>query len=71
MKVAELIEILKDEPQDWVVYAEPEYPNAAGLKPEDRETGRITGFSQSYRNPDGGGVVALSVYTDFDGSLAD
>lgn len=69
MTVAELIEVLRDHPEDWVVYAEPEYPNAAGLRAEDREAGRVTGFSESHRNREGtGGVVILSVYTEWDRS---
>lgn len=72
MTVAELIEILKDEPQDATVYVQPAYPNSAGLKPEDREQNRITGWGQTnYAHKGKPGEVYLEVFTDFDGCLAD
>jgi len=80
MTVAELIEALKDEPQDWRVAVEPVYPNACGLAAGDQVPGRITGLGHSKRDrhPDGGlydaegklapgGTVSLSVFTPWEG----
>jgi hypothetical protein len=70
MTVAELIEILNDEPQDATVYATPAYPNSAGLKPEDREQSRIVGWSQTnYAHEGKLGEVYLEVFTDLDGCI--
>lgn len=67
MTVAELIEKLKDSPQDWTVFVEPEHPNAAGLPAEDQVVGKVTSAGTSgCCNADGnGGVLYLPVYTGF------
>lgn len=70
MTVAELIEILKDEEQDAAVYAQPAYPNSAGLKREDREQNRIIGWGSAIHAHEGKpGAVYLDVFTDFDGCI--
>lgn len=70
MTVAELIEILNEEPSDAVVYVTADYPNTAGLKPEDRERCRVTGWRQTnYARNGEPGEVHLSVFTGFDGCI--
>jgi hypothetical protein len=73
MTVAELIEKLKGDPQDWTVFVEPEHPNAAGLPAEDRVVGKVTSAATSgHSNAHApGGVPYLPVYTDFDDCITE